>query len=116
MNLLAFDTCFAASSVALRIVRDGEVRQAVRFETMAQGHAERLRITSYNVCYTKLLRLPGLITTPRTPSSPASRTVSVKRSSEYARISGVVLAMLMSMFGRLRVVSWRPCSSRNNFV
>lgn len=43
MNLLAFDTCFGACSAAIRKRgTDGAVRQAVRFEAMAKGHAEAL--------------------------------------------------------------------------
>jgi tRNA threonylcarbamoyladenosine biosynthesis protein TsaB len=43
MNILAFDTCFAACSAAVRWQPSGlEVRSSVKFEPMAAGHAERL--------------------------------------------------------------------------
>ena len=42
MNLLAFDTCFAACSVAARVRLGDDERRAVRFEAMTTGHAERL--------------------------------------------------------------------------
>lgn len=44
MNVLAFDTCFAACSAAVRLERHaaGAPVIALRFEPMAAGHAERL--------------------------------------------------------------------------
>jgi len=43
MNVLAFDTCFGACSAAIQFAGGGSVaRQAVRFEVMTKGHAERL--------------------------------------------------------------------------
>jgi tRNA threonylcarbamoyladenosine biosynthesis protein TsaB len=43
MNLLAFDTCFAACSVTVRVTgEDGRTIQTSRFEAMMKGHAEAL--------------------------------------------------------------------------
>jgi tRNA threonylcarbamoyladenosine biosynthesis protein TsaB len=43
MNLLAFDTCFAACSVAVRVIgEDGRTRETSSFVAMMKGHAEAL--------------------------------------------------------------------------
>ena len=83
MDITSGKFVFSASE-AYRI-EDGKIGAPVKGATLigngpdVLGRVSRIRITSYNVCYTKLLRLPWCRPPVRTAAHLLRRIVSLQR-------------------------------------